>query len=109
MRDPWIVYLALSSLVAVVCGVLAYAWTRGRLGVVSAGVFAVALAAWVADFAAITTGYRDADGFVDCTRCTATHYVATLGFIAPPLLIAIAAAGMAIALIARGRRRRRSA
>jgi hypothetical protein len=109
MKEHWVVYLALSSLVAVVCGVLAYAWTRGRLGLVSAGVFAVALTAWVADLAAITTGYRDADGFVDCTRCTATHYVATLGFIAPPLLIAIAAAGMAIALIARGRRRRRSA
>jgi hypothetical protein len=109
MKDHWVVYLALSSLVAVACGALAYAWTRGRLGVVSAGVFAVALAAWVAGLAAITTGYRDADGFVDCTRCTATHYVATLGFIAPPLLIAIAAVGMAIALIVRGRRRRLSA
>jgi hypothetical protein len=85
-----------------------YAWTRGRLGVASAAVFVVAVAAWVLDFAAITSGFHDADGFVDCTRCTTTHLLAALGFVAPPLVIAIAAAGMAIALIVRGRRRQLS-
>jgi hypothetical protein len=107
VNDPWIVQLALLSIVAIVCGALAYAWTRGRLGVVSAGVFVLAVVAWVLDFAAVTSGFRDAEGFVDCARaCTPTHRLAALGFVGPPLLVAIAAAGMAIALFVRARRRR---
>jgi hypothetical protein len=107
VNDAWIVWLALASLVAIVGGTLAYAWTRGRLGAVSAVVFVLAVAVWVLDFAAVSSGFADADGFVDCNRaCTATHRVAALGFVAPPLLIAMSAAGMAIALLARGRRRR---
>jgi hypothetical protein len=110
VNDAWMVWLALVSVVLLAGGVLAYAWTRGRLGVVSAVLLVVAIAAWIVDVAAVTTDFRDADGFVDCAdTCTATHRLAALGFVTPPLLVALAAAGMTVALVARGRRRRRAA
>lgn len=110
MNDSWVVLLALVSLVAVACGLLLAAWTRGRLGLASGALFALAVAAWIADVVAVTTGMDDADGFVDCgSDCTPTHRLAALGFIAPPLLVAFSAAGMAIALFARARDRRERA
>ena len=109
MSDAWVVYLALLSIAVIACGALALAWTRGRLGVASAVVFVLAVVAWVLDFVALTTDFRDADGLLDCGRvCTPMHRLVALGFVAPPLLISIAAAGMAIALVARARRRRRA-
>ncbi len=109
MNDAWVVYLALLSVAVLACGALGLAWTRGRLGLASAVLLALAALAWVPDLAAVTTGYHDADGFVDCANaCTPTHRLAALGFVTPPLLIALGAAGLAIALIARGRRRRLS-
>ena len=66
MNDYWVVLLALVSLVAVVGGLLLAAWTRGRLGLASGALFALAVAAWIADFVAVATGIDDADGFVDC-------------------------------------------
>jgi hypothetical protein len=109
MNDAWVVYLALLSVAVLACGALGLAWTRGRLGLASAVLLALAALAWVLDLAAVTTGYHDADGFVDCANaCTPTHRLAALGFVTPPLLIALGAAGLAIALIARGRRRRLS-
>jgi hypothetical protein len=108
MSEAWTVLLALASLVLVAGGLLAAAWTRGRLGLVSGAVFVLALAAWVLDFVAITSGFGDADGFVDCGDfCTTTHRLAALGFVAPPLLISLSAGGMLVARLARGRRRRR--
>jgi hypothetical protein len=110
MNDPWVVYLALLSIAVIAFGALGLAWTRRRLGFASAVLLVLAVAAWVLDFVALTTDFRDADGLLDCGRaCTPMHRLVALGFVAPPLLIAIAAAGMVIALIARGRRRRRSA
>jgi hypothetical protein len=109
MNDAWVVYLALFSVAAIALGALGLAWTRGRLGLVSAVVLVLASVAWVLDFAAVTTGFHDADGFVDCgNACRPAHRLAALGFVAPPLLIALGAAGLAIALIVRGRRRRLS-
>jgi hypothetical protein len=107
MHDSWMVLLALASVVAIACGLLLGAWTRGRLGLASGALFVVAVAAWVADFVAIASGFRDADGFVDCGRfCTPTHRLAALGLVTPPLLISLASAGMLVVLLARGRRRR---
>jgi len=104
VNDPWLVYLALASLFALTCGVLVLAWTRGRLGVASASVFLLALATWVVAFAAVLSGFRDADGFVDCRdACTGVHLAAALGFIAPPLLVSVAAAGMIVVLVRRRR------
>ncbi|MGH3132393.1 MAG: hypothetical protein ACRDNY_01375 [Gaiellaceae bacterium] len=106
MSDAWLMYLAVASLLAIAGGALVLAWTRGRLGIASAVVFVLSLAVWVADFAAVTSGYRDADGFVDCLdACTGVHLAAGLGFIVPPLLISVSAAGMIVALVARRRRR----
>jgi hypothetical protein len=110
VNDSWVVLLALVSLVAVAGGLLLAAWTRGRLGLASAALLTLAVVAWIADFVAVTSGLNDADGFVDCgSSCTPTHRLAALGFIAPPLLIAFSATGLAIALFARARDRRESA
>jgi hypothetical protein len=110
VNDYWIVLLALVSLVAVAGGLLLAAWTWGRLGLASVALFVFAATAWIVDFVAVANGTSDADGFADCGEsCTATHRVAALGFIAPPLLIALSAAGMAVALLARGRDRRERA
>jgi hypothetical protein len=110
VNDAWTVGLALVSLVALTCGLLVLAWRRGRLGVASAVVMGLGVVAWVAVFAAVTSGYHDADGFADCgDDCTPAHRFAALGFIAAPLLISLSAAGLMVALVARGRRRRRAA
>ena len=110
MNDYWVVLLALVSLVAVTGGLLVVAWTRGRLALASGALFAIAVAAWIGDVVVVMEGVKDADGFVDCgDSCTLTHRLAALGFIAPPLLVAFAAAGMSIALVARARGRRKGA
>ena len=104
MNDPWLVYLALASLFVLTCGALVLAWTRGRLGIASASLFLLALATWVVAFVAVLSGFRDADGFVDCRNsCTSVHLAAAVGFIAPPLLISVAAAGMIVVLVRRRR------
>jgi hypothetical protein len=106
VRDVWLVYLALGALFVLVGGLLVGAWARGRLGSAAAVVFALALALWAVDFAAISSGYRDADGFFDCGEaCTGVHFSTAVGFLAPPLLISTAALGALIAL--RQRRRGR--
>jgi hypothetical protein len=106
VRDVWLVYLALGALFVLVGGLLVGAWARGRLGSAAAVVFALALALWAVDFAAISSGYRDADGFIDCGEaCTGVHFSTAVGFLAPPLLISTAALGALIAL--RQRRRGR--
>jgi hypothetical protein len=108
MAEAWVFLLALGSLVLIAFGVLTAAWARGRLGLASGAVFVLALTAWVLDFVAITSDYRDADGFVDCGDfCTTTHRLTALGFVASPLLLSLSAGGMLVALVARGRRRRR--
>jgi hypothetical protein len=106
VRDVWLVYLALGAMFVLAGGLLVGAWTRGRLGAAAVAVFVLAVALWVADFAAISSGYRDADGFFDCAEaCTGVHFSTAVGFLAPPLLISIAALGALVAL--RQRRRTR--
>jgi hypothetical protein len=56
---------------------------------------------------AIGTGYHDADGFATCGQdCSTVQYVSAIAFLAPPLLISLAALGMLVALSARRLRRR---
>jgi hypothetical protein len=106
VRDAWLVYVALGALFVLAGGVLLGAWARGRLGIAAVVVFVLAVALWVADFAAISSGYRDADSFFDCAEaCTGVHFSTAVGFLAPPLLISTAALGGLVAL--RQRRRRR--
>ncbi|MDQ3671672.1 MAG: hypothetical protein M3364_04435 [Actinomycetota bacterium] len=106
MRDAWLVYLALGALVVLVCGLLAGAWARRRLGLAAALLFVAAATVWVLDFVAISSGYRDADGFFDCGEdCTGVHFSAALGFLAPPLLIALAALAALVMLMQRRRAR----
>jgi len=106
VRDAWLVYLALGALFVLSGGLLAGAWARGRLGTAAALLFALAVAVWVVDFAAISSGYRDADGFFDCRdACTGVHFSTAVGFLAPPLLISFAALAAMVALRQRQRGR----
>ena len=102
------VQIGVVALFALTCGALAAAWTRGRLGAAAVALFVVASLVWVASFAAIASGYQDADGFASCGEdCSTVHHVAGVGFLAPPLLISLSALGMIVALGRRWRLRRR--
>jgi hypothetical protein len=102
-----VVQVVLVGLFGLVCGALALAWMLRRLALASAILFAVALAVWVLDFAAIAAGVGGADGFVACgDDCTSWHYSVVVGFLAPPLLIALAAAAGIVVLEQRRRARR---
>jgi hypothetical protein len=100
--STWVVQVVVVALFALTCGALAVAWLRARLGTAAVALFLVALAAWLTAFAAISSEYRDANDFATCVEdCTTVHYVAAVGFIAPPLLIALSALAM---IVARGNR-----
>jgi hypothetical protein len=102
VNDPLVVYVAVFSLVALTSGALAAAWTRKRLGVAAAGLLVLWLVVWLADLLAISSGFRDADGFADCADdCTGVHYSAAVGFLASPLLVALAALAGLVALTRR--------
>ena len=104
-----LVQVGVVSLFVLMCGVLAVAWTRGRLGAAAIALFVVACAVWVAALAAIVSGYRDADGLVDCgDECSSVHYLSAVGFLAPPLLISLSALAMIVAVGRRRWLRRRS-
>lgn len=108
MSTAW-VQIGVVALFALMCGALAAAWMRGRLGAAAVALFVVSCAIWVAAFAAIVSEYRDADGFTDCQdQCSSVHYLAAVGFLAPPLLISLSALGMIVALGHRWRVRRRA-
>jgi hypothetical protein len=103
------VQVGIVSLFALTCGVLAFASIRGHLVAAAAILFVLASGVWVLAFAAIGSGYHDADGFATCGQdCSAFDYVSALAFLAPPLLISLAALGMLVALGRRWRLRRRS-
>ena len=97
-----VVQIVVVALFALTCGALAAAWMRGRLGIAAIVLFVVALVAWVAAFAAIATEFHDANNFATCASdCSAVHYASAIAFLAPPLLIALAALAM---LVTRGSR-----
>jgi hypothetical protein len=104
-----LVQLGVVALFVLMCGVLAAAWLRGRLGAAAIALFVVACVIWVASFAAVVSGFHDADGFVDCRdHCSTVHFFSALGFLAPPLLISLSALGMIVAVGQRRRLRRRA-
>jgi hypothetical protein len=105
--STWAVQVVVVGLFALMCGALALAWMRGRLGMAAIALFAVAVVVWIAAFAAIVTEYREANNFASCTDdCSAVHYVSAVAFLAPPLLIALAALAMLVTRGARWRARR---
>ena len=100
--STWVVQVVVVALFALTCGALAAAWMRGRLGVAAIVLFVVALAVWIGAFGAIAAEVGDANGFATCDAdCSTVHYVASVAFLAPPLLIALAALAM---LVTRGNR-----
>lgn len=109
MSTAWVVQIGVVAVFALMCGALAVAWLRGRLGAAAIALFAVACLVWVAAFVAIVSGFHGADGFTDChDDCSSVQYLAAVGFLAPPLLISLAALGMIVAVGQRRRLRRRS-
>jgi hypothetical protein len=105
-----VVQIVVVALFALTCGALAAAWMRGRLGIAAIVLFVVALVAWVAAFAAIATEFHDANNFATCTSdCSTIHYASAVAFLAPPLLIALAAFAMLVTRGSRWRTRRTTA
>lgn len=101
------VQITVVALFVLASGLLALAWSRGRLGLAAVGVLVVAAAGWILALAAITTEYRGASEFATCgDDCGAVQYAAAVAFLAPPLLIALAALAMLIARGSRWRARR---
>jgi len=102
-----VVQILLVGLFALSCGLLTLAWMRRRLVLAATILFAVALSVWVVDFFVIVSGYRGADDFLECgDECTGFHYSVVVGFLAPPLLVALAALAGIVALEQRRRARR---
>jgi hypothetical protein len=94
-------------LFALACGGLVLAWTRGRLGVAAVALLAVAVLVWIAALVAIASEWRGANDFATCgDSCDASHYVVSVAFIAPPLLISLAALAMLVSRGGRWRARR---
>ena len=105
--SEWVVQVVIVVLFALMCGALAGAWMRGRLGVAAIVLFGFAVGAWAAAFAAIATKFHDANNFATCNEdCRAVHYVFAVAFIAPPLFIALAALAMLVSRGSRWRARR---
>jgi formate hydrogenlyase subunit 3/multisubunit Na+/H+ antiporter MnhD subunit len=102
-----VVQVLLVGLFALSCGLLTLAWMRRRLALAAAVLLALALGVWVIDFFLIVSGYRGADDFIECGgECSGFHYSVVVGFLAPPLLIALAALAGIVALEERRRARR---
>ena len=105
--STWVVQVTVVALFALTSGALAIAWMRGRLGVASLVLFGLALAVWIAAFLAITKGFHGANDFASCgDECGAIHYLSAIAFIAPPLLISLAALAMLVSRGLRWRARR---
>ena len=108
--STWVVQVAIVAIFALVCGALAAAWMRGRLGVAAIALFTLAVVTWAAAFAAITAEFHGADEFATCdTECGTVHYASAIAFIAPPLLISLAALAMLVSRGSRWRARRATA
>ena len=105
--STWVVQVVIVALFALTCGALAAAWMLGRLGIAAIALFVVAAALWIAAFVAIANEFRGANDFATCgDDCGAIHYVSAVAFIAPPLLMALAALAMLVSRGLRWRARR---
>jgi len=105
--STWVVQVVIVALFALTCGALAAAWMRGRLGVAAIALLAAAIVVWAAAFVAIAGQFHGAENFATCgDDCTAVHYLSAIGFITPPLLMALAALAMLVARGSRWRERR---
>jgi hypothetical protein len=105
--STWAVQVVVVALFALTCGALTIAWMRRRLGIAAIALFLVALVVWIAAFVAIVSEYREANNFATCdSDCGAVQYTTAIAFLAPPLLIALAALAMLVTRGTRWRARR---
>ena len=105
--SPSVVQVTVVALFALMCGVLAVAWFRKRLGLVALVVLVAAVAAWGLALVAIVTESGGASEFATCgDDCGAGQFVVAVAFIASPLLVALAALGLLVSRGSRWRQRR---
>jgi hypothetical protein len=104
------VFLLLSAGVLVALAALLYwAHRRGRLLAASLVVFTLAAVASGLAYAVFETGYRDADGTVDCwPDCTAVQDATGYGLFLAPVVAVLAASFAGVALVLGALNRRRS-
>ena len=106
MNDA-LVQVLLVALFALSCGALSLAWMQRRLGLAAAILFGVALAVWVRRLRRDRRGRRRRGRLRRLTEeCSGVHYSVVVGFLAPPLLIALASFAGIVALEQRRRARR---
>jgi len=98
--STWVVQLMIVAIFALTCGALAIAWMGGRLGTAAIVLFAVSFVVWVVAFLAVSNEFHGASATC-LDDCRPINYVSAIAFIAPPLLIALAALAM---LVSRGQR-----
>jgi hypothetical protein len=87
------------------------AWRRNRLAPAFIAVIVVLAVFWVLAYAAISTDYRDADGFIDCWPSCSRYQgaVAAAIWYGPVMLVVLGAfAGVLATIKARRDRRRRA-
>ena len=97
-------FLAVTAGVLVaVAGLLYWSLRKGRLLAASLVLFALAAVAFGLAYAAVDTGYRDADGSLDCyPYCTALQDATAFGlFLAPVVAVVAAFASVLGALVRR--------
>jgi hypothetical protein len=105
--STWVVQVVIVVLFALASGALAAAWLRGALGRAAIVLFLIAVVAWALAFAAIVSEFRGANDFATCdASCAPRHYVAAVGFIASPLLVALSGLAMIVARSSRWQWRR---
>ena len=105
--STWVVQVAIVALFALICGALAAAWMRGRLVVAAIVLFSSPSLRGSLRLPRSRRTFHDANEFATCDASAAPiHYLSAIAFIAPPLLISLAALAMLVSRGAVGARRR---
>ncbi len=108
--STWVVQVAIVALFALVCGALAAAWMRGRLGVAAIALFTSPSSTGPPRSRRSRRSSTAPNEFATCdSECGTVHYASAIAFIAPPLLISLAALAMLVSRGSRWRARRATA
>ncbi|HYZ18488.1 MAG TPA: hypothetical protein VE615_02995 [Gaiellaceae bacterium] len=94
--------LVFALIVAPLASILAWVLRRDRLRLVLMVAVLAAAALWLVVIAVILTGWRDLDGFVDCSACTTGQQATAVAFwVFPGLGLVLAFASTATLLLRR--------
>jgi hypothetical protein len=92
-----VIFLILATVVAAATAVIVRWVGQRSYAQVRVALLAVVLAAavWLGGFALISRGWKDMDGWIDCTSCHGWHYTGALVFFVPPILTLFLLIGIA--------------